>query len=83
MELPEGLVAVKDNREVGLNDMILAGLERGLRMEDISSMQLADLVDFCIDYNNRERDSQTATEHQKKVKHYRLATPAEIDAFLH
>lgn len=83
MELPEGLNAVKDEKEIGLNDIILASLERGLSMEDIRSMQLGDLVDFCIDFNNRDRDSQAAAEHQKQVKHYRMATPAEIDAFLH
>lgn len=40
-------------------------------------MSIGQLVDFCIEYNNR----QTASEEEKKrpAKHY--ATQAEIDAF--
>lgn len=46
-------------------------------MRDIRCMQIGQLVDFCIEYNNRQRKAEKAAE--KPVK--RRATQADIDAF--
>lgn len=51
----------------------LSALERGLTMTDIRRMTLGQIVDFVIEYNNRnEKDDKP-----KRVK----ATQADINAF--
>ena len=51
----------------------LSALERGLTMTDIRRMTLGQIVDFVIEYNNRnEKDDKP-----KRVK----ATQADIHAF--
>ena len=51
----------------------LSALERGLTMTDIRRMTLGQIVDFVIEYNNRnEKDNRP-----KRVE----ATQADIDAF--
>lgn len=50
-------------------------------MQDIRSMQLGQLIDFVIDYNDRQKESERAAERQKTMKHYKLATPQEISEF--
>lgn len=56
-------------------------MERGLTMSDIRRMQLGQVVDFTIDYNERQKDAEKTAERQKTMKHYRLATPEEISEF--
>ena len=51
-------------------------------MSDVRRLQLGQVVDFVIEYNKRQKKAEEAAEHAKKVKHYRKATQAEIDAFL-
>lgn len=51
-------------------------------MNDVKEMTIGDLVDICIDYNNRERAAQEKAERSKNVKHYRMATPEERRKFL-
>lgn len=53
-----------------------------MSMADIKEMQLGDLVDFIIDYNERQKQGQEREKHKKAVKHYRLATPEETSAML-
>lgn len=56
-------------------------MERGLSFSDIKKMQLGQLVDFVADYNERQKEGKRREERQKKVVHYRLATPEETSAF--
>ena len=62
---------------MSLNDIILAGIERGLAVQDLRHMTLGQVVDFCIDYNERMERAQK----QKDKPVRRRATQAEIDAF--
>jgi hypothetical protein len=55
-------------------------------MEDIVSMPLGQVVDFCIDYNERQKQARAEEEEEAKKKEkpvtkYRLATQEEIDAY--
>ena len=57
-------------------------------MEDVREMQLGQLVDFCISYNERQKEAEEEMEasNNKKTKKpktykYRLATQEEIDAY--
>lgn len=65
--------------KTSLNDIILAGIERGLTIQDIRKMTLGQVVDFCIDYNERQERAERAAKHPKSKK--RKATQADIDAF--
>ena len=51
----------------------MAGIERGLSYEAMQDMTIGQVVDFCIEYNNRN------TEKKKPKK--RKATQSDIDAF--
>lgn len=51
----------------------MAGIERGLSYESMQDMTIGQVVDFVIEYNNRN------TEHKKPKK--RKATQSEINAF--
>lgn len=50
-------------------------------MSDIRRMQIGQLVDFCIEYNERERKAQKAQEKKAKGQSKRKATQADMDAF--
>lgn len=65
---------------VGLDDIILAALERGLTMSDIRQMQLGQIVDFCAAYNERQRRAEREIENNDKPVKMK-ATQAQIDAF--
>lgn len=56
---------------------MLAGMERGLSMSDIRRMQVGQVVDFCIAYNNRQKRA----EKQEEKPQRRKATQADIDAW--
>ena len=60
----------------------MAGLERGLTMQDIRNMQIGHVVDFTVDYNRRQKEAEDKAERQSKAKHYRLASKNEVDAWL-
>lgn len=50
-------------------------------MADIKQMQLGQLVDYCIDYNERQEKSEHAQEHEDKHPKKRKATQADINSF--
>ena len=50
-------------------------------MDAIRRMQLGQIVDFVIDYNERQKEAQQTEERRKTMKHYRLATPKETSEF--
>ena len=65
---------------VTLNDVILAGIERGLTVSDIRRMTLGQVVDFCIDYNKRQETAEEQAKRKPRPKK-RKATQADIDSF--
>ena len=56
-------------------------MERGLSMDDIRRMQIGQLVDFCIDYNERQKKAKKAAEREEKHGTRRRATQDDINAF--
>ena len=77
-----GQAAARDeDNKIGLNTVIMAGLERGLTMQDIKNMQIGHVVDFTVDYNRRQKDAEEKAERKSKAKHYRLATKDEVSAW--
>lgn len=64
-----------------LDEVILAGLERGLNMTDIKHMQIGQVVDFCIVYNNRQIEAEKAAEQGKARPRKRKANQNDINAF--
>ena len=71
----------KDSSAIRLDDIILAGLERGLTMTDIRKMQLGQVVDFCISYNERQKAAEKAHKHAEKYGTKRKASQNDINAF--
>lgn len=67
----------QDNSAVTTNDIVLAALERGLTMADVRRMQVGQVVDFCIAYNDRVK----ASEKEEKKRHKRKANQNDINAF--
>lgn len=53
----------------------MAGIERGLSFEAIQKMTIGQVVDFCIEYNNRNKDEETIAKKKRK------ATRADIRDF--
>lgn len=74
--------AAAEETKIDLNMIIMAGLERGLTMQDIRELSLGRVVDFVIDYNKRQKDAEEKAERRSKAKHYRLASKNEVDAWL-
>lgn len=54
--------------------IILAGVERGLSYESIQKMTIGQAVDFCIEYNNRNKhEEKKRTDRRKATREdYRL-----------
>ena len=50
-------------------------------MSDIRQMQIGQLVDFCIDYNDRQKKAKKAAEREEKPGSRRRATQNDINAF--
>lgn len=38
--------------------IIMAGIERGLSYDAIQKMTIGQVVDFCIEYNNRNKEKE-------------------------
>lgn len=51
-------------------------------MTDIRRMQIGQLVDFCIEYNEREKKAHKTQEKMAKGQGRRKATQADIKAFV-
>ena len=81
-KLEEAGGSKKENSAViDLDTIILAGLERGLTITDIRKMQLGQVVDFVISFNNRQKKAERqAKKEEKRGKRHR-ATQSEINAF--
>lgn len=53
--------------------IILAGIERGLSYEAVQKMTIGQVVDFCVEYNQRQK--------KENVPKQKKATQTDIDAF--
>lgn len=70
----------KDNN-ITLDEIILAGLERGLTMSDIRNMQLGQVVDFCMAYNERQEEAEKRARKAEKRAQRRRANQNDINAY--
>ena len=50
-------------------------------MEDIRKMQLGQVVDFCISYNERQKEAEKAQKRAEKRGTKRKGTQNDINAF--
>lgn len=64
-----------------LDNIILAGLERGLTITEMRRMQLGQVVDFCIAYNERQEEAEKRQERAERRAGRRKATQNDINAF--
>lgn len=65
--------------QLDINTIILAGIERGLTITDIKKMQVGQVVDFVVDYNERQKRADREAEKKDKK---RRATQNDINGFL-
>lgn len=56
-------------------------MERGLSIQDMRRMQIGQVADFCMEYNEREEKSQRAQEKKEKGQTKRKATAADVKAY--
>ena len=56
-------------------------MERGLTMTDIRNMQLGQVVDFCIAYNNRQKEAEKQAKKAEKRATRRRATQNDINSY--
>jgi hypothetical protein len=50
-------------------------------MADIRNMQLGQVVDFCIAYNERQKESERRAKHEEKHGHKRKGNQNDINSF--
>ena len=65
---------------ITLDDIILAGLERGLTITEMRRMQLGQVVDFCIAYNERQEEAEKKHKIAEKKGTRRKANQGDINA---
>ena len=70
-----------EDKVITLDDIILAGLERGLSMDDIRKMQLGRVVDFVMACNERQKQAENAQKRAEKRENKRKATQNDINLF--
>ena len=56
-------------------------MDRGLTMTDIRRSQIGQLVDFCIEYNERQEEIHTKAEREQEKGKRRRGTQNDINAF--
>ena len=66
---------------IDLDTIILAGIERGLSMSDIRRMQIGQIVDYCISYNERQEQAEKQAKKEQKFGKKRKANQNDINAF--
>ena len=52
--------------------IILAGIERGLTYDAVEQMTIGQVVDFCIEYNNRNKEEKKTDRRKATREDYRL-----------
>lgn len=66
---------------ITLDEIILAGLERGLTITEMRKMQLGQIVDFCISFNERQKEADKQQKKAEKAALKRKASQGDINAF--
>jgi len=56
-------------------------MERGLSLHDIRRMQLGQVVDFCIAYNERQTEAEKRAKRAEKRGQRRRANQNDINAY--
>lgn len=62
--------------KINLDIIVISAIERGLDYSAVSKMSIGQIVDFCIEYNNRQQKNE-----EKNKPKARKATQQDIDAF--
>lgn len=52
--------------------IMMAGIERGLSYDAIQKMTIGQVVDFCIEYNNRNKEEKKTDRRKATREDYRL-----------
>lgn len=52
--------------------IVIAGIERGLTYDAIERMTIGQVVDFCIEYNNRNKQEKKSDRRKATREDYRL-----------
>lgn len=47
--------------------IMIAGIERGLSYEAVQKMTIGQVVDFCIEYNNRNKPEEEKKSDRRKA----------------
>ena len=71
----------ESEESVSLNTIILAGVERGIDIQTIKGMTIGEAVDLCIDYNERQEESEKSEAENESKGNRRKATQADWDSF--
>ena len=50
-------------------------------MSDVRKMQIGQIVDYCVSYNERQKKAEKQAEREEKHGKRRKATQNDIDAF--
>lgn len=50
-------------------------------MQDVKKMQIGQIVDFCIEYNERQKKAERQQKREEKRGRRRKATQNDINAF--
>ena len=73
--------AEEKESKIDLETVIIAGLERGLSMQDVRVMQIGQLIDFIEVYNARQKEAEKAQIREETRGKRRKATQNDIDSF--
>ena len=73
--------STEKEKQIDLETIIIAGVERGLTMADIRKMQIGQVVDFCIAFNDRQKEAEKRSKYEEKHGKKRKATQNDINAF--
>ena len=52
-----------------------------MNLSDIRKMQIGQVVDYCIAYNDRKKEAEKKQKHEEKHGTRRKATQGDINAF--
>lgn len=70
-----------ENEEITIDTILVAGLTRGLRMQDTEYMTLGMWVDYIIEWNEMHKDSGKIDKKTGEKVTSRRANQADFDAF--
>ena len=69
-----------ENEEITIDTILVAGLTRGLRMQDTEYMTLGMWVDYIIEWNEMHKDAGKIDKKTGEKVTFRKANQADFDA---